>query len=245
MAFSDLVLKIQTDLSRLAFFPGRLDGLMGDRTQSALDQARQRYGLHASSLPEASEMLAGVVLIERMGALMLNVDEFAAMFPYAPADYLDHLNESLLEGSLNRDWAEMFLAQLGHESAGLRYFEEIASGQAYEGRRDLGNTEPGDGRRYKGRGPIQLTGRANYRRFGMLLGLDLEGDPEMAAHADVGFRVAVMYWTDRNLNGEADRGGEAAFKRVTRAINGGYNGYDDRVRWLTKIRKILEDGPNG
>ena len=59
MAFSDLVLKIQTDLSRLAFFPGRLDGLMGDRTSSALDQARQRYGLHASSLPEASEMLAG------------------------------------------------------------------------------------------------------------------------------------------------------------------------------------------
>src|SRR5690606_11129687 len=119
----------------------------------------------------------------------------------------------------------MFLAQLGHESGGLRYMEEIASGAAYEGRRDLGNTQPGDGTRYKGRGPIQLTGRANYREAGRALGLDLEGNPQQASSPEVGFRVAAWYWNSRGLNQHADAGN---FREVTRRINGGYNGLADR-----------------
>ena len=134
------------------------------------------------------------------------------------------------------DRALMFLAQLGHESAGLRYMEEIASGAAYEGRLDLGNTQVNDGTRFKGRGPIQLTGRANYRRFGDLLNIPLESIPTIAARPNVGFRVAVMYWTDRGLNAWADAGD---FRRITREINGGYNGMDDRNRWLHRIRTIL------
>jgi predicted chitinase len=119
-----------------------------------------------------------------------------------------------------------FLAQVLHESGRLRCFEELASGAAYEGRADLGNTHPGDGRRYKGRGPIRLTGRSNYRVAGKALELPLEQQPLLAAHHDVGWRIAGWYWRARGLNGHADRDD---FRRITRLINGGQNGAADRV----------------
>lgn len=126
--------------------------------------------------------------------------------------------------------ASMFLAQVLHESGGLHYFEEIASGAAYEGRKNLGNTQPGDGRRYKGRGPIQLTGRANYRWAGKALGLPLEEHPEMAARHDIGWRIAALFWENRGLNALADAG---QFIGITRKINGGTNGLPQRMRYLS------------
>jgi putative chitinase len=119
-----------------------------------------------------------------------------------------------------------FLAQVLHESGRLRYFEEIANGSAYEGRRDLGNTHPGDGRRYKGRGPIQLTGRSNYRWAGHALGIPLEDQPLLAAKHDIGWRIAGLYWRSRGLNGLADHG---EFRTITQRINGGQNGAADRA----------------
>lgn len=135
-------------------------------------------------------------------------------------------------GITTRRRAAYFLAQVLHESAGLRYFEEIASGSDYEGRRDLGNTQPGDGRRFKGRGPIQLTGRTNYRAAGAALGLPLERNPTLAAQHDVGWRIAAWYWRTRGLNALADRGD---FLAVTRRINGGTNGLADRRRYLSRV----------
>jgi putative chitinase len=129
-----------------------------------------------------------------------------------------------------------WLAQLAHESGELRYWEELASGEAYEGRRDLGNTQPGDGRRYKGRGPIQLTGRANYRAAGNALGLPLEERPELAAGPAVGFRVAAWFWRTRELNELADAGN---FEAVTRRINGGLNGLADRERYHARAKAAL------
>jgi putative chitinase len=118
-----------------------------------------------------------------------------------------------------------FLAQLGHESDGYKAMEEYASGAAYEGRADLGNTQPGDGKRYKGRGPIQCTGRANYRHFGQKLGFDLEGHPEIVAIPSVGLLVACAYWEEHRLNALADADDIEA---ITRRINGGTNGLSDR-----------------
>lgn len=126
-----------------------------------------------------------------------------------------------------------FMAQLCHESGSFRYMEEIASGAAYEGRKDLGNAFPGDGRRFKGRGPIQLTGRANYRAFGRKIGIDLERHPEIAAVPSIGLLTALEYWADRGLNAYADADD---IRAVTRRINGGLNGLADREAHLRKIK---------
>ena len=129
-----------------------------------------------------------------------------------------------------------FMAQLVHESGSFRYMEEIASGAAYEGREDLGNIVAGDGKRYKGRGPIQLTGRANYRDFGRRIGIDLERHPEIAAVPSIGLQLALEYWRNRNLNIWADRDD---VETITRKINGGTNGLADRKAHLAKIKGWL------
>src|SRR4029078_6237722 len=132
------------------------------------------------------------------------------------ADYLPFIQQAMAEFGITSYLRETaFLAQLAHESAEIRYMEEIASGAAYEGRADLGNTQPGDGKRFKGRGPIQLTGRANYRAAAKALGLDLEAQPQLAATPEVGFRVAAWFWTTRKLNALADTGNTIG---ITRAI---------------------------
>lgn len=129
--------------------------------------------------------------------------------------------------------AAMWAAQLGHESVGLKYMREIATGAEYEGRADLGNTRPGDGVRYAGRGPVQLTGRANYRaftRWAQANGhttLDFEAQPELLEEPQWGFLAAAYYWTAARpqINRLADAGD---LEGVTRAINGGLNGLTDR-----------------
>lgn len=127
-----------------------------------------------------------------------------------------------------------FLAQLTHESGNFRYMEEIASGVAYEGRKDLGNTQPGDGKRYKGRGPIQLTGRTNYRKYGQQLGIDFENNPDIVAIPSIGFMVACKYWSDKDLNAFADQDDVLA---ITHRINGGHNGLADRKAHLAKLKE--------
>ena len=129
-----------------------------------------------------------------------------------------------------------FLAQIAHESAGFQTTEEFASGDAYEGRADLGNTQPGDGQRYKGRGLIQLTGRANYRRIGDRIGQDLEGYPELAETPALALAIACEYWSDRGINDHADRDDVIA---VTWSVNGGLNGLEDRMNYLVRAKAEL------
>lgn len=126
-----------------------------------------------------------------------------------------------------------FLAQICHETDHFRTLEEYASGAAYEGREDLGNTRKGDGKRYKGRGAIQLTGRFNYRKYGQKIGVDLENNPELAKHPENSIKTALEYWTANNLNTYADQDN---VKMVTRRINGGFNGLQSRID-MTKRAK--------
>lgn len=129
-----------------------------------------------------------------------------------------------------------FLGQLIHESGSFRYMEEIASGAAYEGRSELGNTQPGDGKRYKGRGPLQLTGRVNYRACGRRIGIDLERHPEIAAFPSIGLHIALEFWKERSLNALAD---SDDILGITKKVNGGLNGLEDRKLHLAKVKSWL------
>ncbi len=152
--------------------------------------------------------------------------------------YVEPLNKVCEEFDISTSLrVSAFIAQLAHESGSLRYKEEIASGEAYEGRLDLGNTNRGDGRRYKGRGLIQLTGRSNYRQAGLALGLPLEENPEIVVSDPyINSLVAGWFWSTRGLNSLADKGD---FLTITRRINGGTNGLADRESFYTKAKQAL------
>jgi predicted chitinase len=147
------------------------------------------------------------------------------MMPHANSNvlnqYAPHLNKAMQDAGINTPARQnAFLAQLAHESGQFRYMQELASGKAYEGRKDLGNTSPGDGVKYKGRGPIQITGKANYAAAGKALGVDLVNHPELAATPEVGFRTAAWYWNTHGLNAKADQGTLSSFSQITKSING-------------------------
>lgn len=166
--------------------------------------------------------------------------------------FVPHLRTAMEEFGIDTPLRQAaFLVQLAHESGEFRYMEEIWGPTAAQKRyeppsrlaRQLGNTEPGDGFRYKGRGPIQVTGRDNYRRYGGLLGVDLEAEPERAATPEVGFRVAGLYWQRNGLNELADK---EWFKTITKRINGGTNGLEDRRRYYVRAKAALGVGqPRG
>jgi putative chitinase len=135
--------------------------------------------------------------------------------------------------------AAHFLAQIAHESGCLRYSEELASGAAYEGRKDLGNLEQGDGPRFKGRGLIQLTGRANYRQYGQACQRDFENadDPGLvASDPALAVDVAGWFWATRKLNELADRDD---LHGITRRVNGGLNGLEKRAAYLARAKWLL------
>jgi len=134
-----------------------------------------------------------------------------------------------------------FLAQVGHESLSLLYTEEIASGVAYEGRKDLGNTQQGDGKRFKGRGLIQLTGRKNYATYGEYACLNLlqSGNESMIAKVPAyAVDASLWFWKTHNLNKRADMDD---LKGITRRVNGGYNGLDDRQMYLNRAKFFLTE----
>ena len=174
----------------------------------------------------------------------LRVDVLAAVMGTSEAragKFIDGLNEALKLYSINSPARlAAFLAQIGHESASLLYTTELASGAAYEGRTDLGNTEPGDGKKYRGHGLIQITGRTNHKAVRDALAHmgcpDFVEDPEAMADPRWAALSAGWYWDSRKLNALADAGN---FDAITKKINGGYNGKVDRDRRWEKAKAVL------
>ena len=179
---------------------------------------------------------------EQLHAIMpqLTTAKGATLFPFLTAA----IGEFAIDSPAR---TAAFLAQLAHESGQFRFMEEIWGPTAAQRRYEpvstlastLGNSQTGDGFRFKGRGPIQITGRANYKRFGDLLGLDLVGEPQRAALPEVAFRVAALFWSKKGLNELADQVTPEAFKEITRRINGGFNGLADRQKYYETATTTL------
>ncbi len=169
-------------------------------------------------------------------AELVTMAQAAAVFTRSPsASQLADLNSCLRRFAINTPARiRHFLAQVGHESGGLRWMLELASGDAYEGRQDLGNTRTGDGRRFKGAGAIQLTGRYNYQRFA-----DYIKDPDVmdgAAYVSIRypFTSAGFWWHLNAINAFVDQG--ASCRQVSAKVNGRdpANGLADREAYFAR-----------
>jgi len=155
--------------------------------------------------------------------------------------YLEALNSAMAEFEIsNLARQATFLAQICHESGSLKYVREIwgptAAQLAYEGREDLGNTQQGDGPRFKGRGLIQITGRKNYEAVSLGLGRNVVNDFAYLETPIGASRSAAWFFKTRGCNVSADLGN---FWDVSKTINGGTNGLNDRIRHYVRIRRVL------
>jgi len=183
---------------------------------------------------------------------MITIEQLAAIMPksteHKRALFVEPLNAAMKEFEINTPKRQAaFLAQLAHESGQLRYMEEIASGRAYEHRKDLGNLEPDalkaahakgttTGRFYKGHGPIQITGYYNHLKCGEKLGLDLVNYPMLLTQREHGCRAAGWFWKTHGLNELADKG---QFGKISHIINGGYNGATERIAFYKAATNVL------
>ena len=151
------------------------------------------------------------------------------------------LNAAMAEFEINTPIRKAaFIAQVLHESGMLKWTSEIwgptLAQRNYEDRDDLGNTIPGDGLRFRGRGLLQTTGRANYKATGKALGVDLIANPEKLAEPELASRSAGWFWKTHGCNEFADK---EQFVLLTRRINGGVNGLEDRQRLYAAAKEAL------
>ena len=228
-----------------------VDGFYGNDSAAVTQALQRRYGFHDDggvrpALVRWLRHLRGHPEDRGVSHAGVTLAQLLAVVGDRNADHarrhLDGLNLAMTAYGISTPLRRAhFLAQVCHESGGLRWSEELASGAAYEGRRDLGNTEAGDGRRFKGRGLIQLTGRSNYRQYAARCrergdALDVEAEPERVADPPHAAAVAGWYWDSRRINAPADADDVVA---VTKKINGGTNGLDDRKRYLALAKAAL------
>jgi putative chitinase len=175
--------------------------------------------------------------------MKITLQQLKTIMPYSGQNadkFLDALNVAMSEFSINTPQRiAAFLAQIAHESGSLRFVKEIASGTAYEGRRDLGNILPGDGAKYKGRGLIQVTGKTNYTAVMLALNIDCLEHPELLEQPINACRSAAWFWQSHGLNQLVDSNTEDSFTLITKRINGGMNGFRERLEYWKRAKKVL------
>ena len=191
------------------------------------------------------------VVNKYLTTMNLTYDTLKKIVPTLPKNadvFIPYLNEmiGLFEINTPRRLAG-FISQIAHESGGFKYTVEIASGDAYENRKDLGNIYPGDGKRFKGRGLIQVTGRNNYAAMGKELGQDFVKNPDLLAAPQFAVKSAAIFWRNIKGNGLMDLPDTwrsktrkyDPFQMLTYKVNGGQNGYADRLQYFNRALQVL------
>ena len=216
------------------------DGDFGSLTEQAVKKWQTENGLTSDGIvgDKTWEKMFGVITEAKIPESNLGLDKLKGIIP----------NNVLLQipGAASKFNITTklrlahFLSQCAHESGNFKWVVEFASGSAYEGRKDLGNTHPGDGVRFKGRGYIQLTGRANYSKFSEFCGEDCVANPDLVSTKYP--MMSAAYFFDKNGLWKVCDGGstENDVKAVTKRVNGGYNGLADRQNWFNKIWAVLK-----
>lgn len=184
--------------------------------------------------------------------MTLTLEQLKAIMPLArrrAGVFIEPLSLSMAESGIDTPLRiAAYLSQVAVESGSLLYMRELASGDAYEGRIGLGNTQPGDGRKYKGRGPIQITGRNNYRACS----LDLFGDERLLDHPEIleeplhGCRASAWFWRVNNINRFADAGdidgvSDAVNRGRKTAAYGDALGFKARLAFYERTLEVLND----
>lgn len=237
------------------------DGVVGPATWSALDHGTAPHpkgtggsggapNNGGSQAPDHAPGSSGDPTADARSSVTLQ--QIRAIFTKAPVKtlqgYLAFLNAAMTEASINAKLRKAaFLAQVAHESTEFTFMKELGghdyfmrmydiSGHRPDVARSLGNTNVGDGARYPGRGPIQVTGKNNYRACGKALGLDLVHHPALLEIPKYAFRGSAWYWRSRGINQAADTGD---FKRVTKLVNGGMTHYADRLMYYQRALRVL------
>jgi predicted chitinase len=240
------LLNLSARAGRFTIAEGQLkpDGAFGEKTMNAI-MAFQR-SVEADLSPSGRVDPIGMTMVRLCETLPKDMDDGVLGLTYLRAADKDiqaltpgikqAMAKYIIDTPLRR---AHFLAQIGHESGELRFRAEIANGDAYEQRLDLGNSVPGDGRRFKGRGLIQLTGKANYAEYGRSMGREtelLQNPDSVETDTVLCSDVAGWFWAKRGCNALADADDLTA---ITRKVNGGLNGLEDRRRLLQRAKALL------
>jgi putative chitinase len=242
-ADTNLIRSIQQKLKTIGIDPGPIDGDPGPKTHAAWAQFKRLA--HEVNLDKyADESLANLehhYNNAKEKTLWVTNDQITNIFGrQLTVTQLEDLNRCLKKYDIvpgPRAWH--FLSQVAHETGGGQWWLELASGEAYEGRQNLGNNRPGDGPKFKGSGGLMLTGRYNYQRFANDIG-DAQVIVQGASYtaAKYPFCSAGWFWQQNKLNNTADRG--ATVKIITRIINGGLNGLAEREHYFELCKKHIK-----
>ena len=229
--------ELQTVLRSLGYYTDVIDGIYGKNTLDAWTKFKADNRLDEPNFLGPSSI--DLLLKTYKPLIPISYEKAKKIFSGITNEQYKDLIECLTRFEIStRTRYCHFLAQVAHESGGLRWLKELASGEAYNGRRDLGNINPGDGPKYKGAGVIQLTGRANYQAFA-----DYIGDQNVVAKGceyvakKYPFTSAGFWWYRNKMNALCDRG--ASVEQITRRVNGGTNGLSDRITWYQKVTSHL------
>jgi putative chitinase len=239
----ELCHQIQTRLQDLGFLSSNsVDGIYGAQTQNAFVQFKRATRQSDLDIlgPGSAELLIELKPLPGDGTLISKVQAEKIYGCSIQTQQLQDLNDCLKQFQINTPpRMRHFLSQTAHESGGLQWLKEIADGSAYEGKTKLGNTQPGDGPRFKGAGVIQLTGRDNYQAFANFI-----RDPKVMDGVDYvsmmyPFSSAGFWWHNNEMNALCDRG--ATVEEVTKRVNGGLKGLADRKAYYQKACQVIPD----